>query len=193
MKRLFNPRLLSQSPRRNTRESFLTWALLLLLAFGLKLHYRLSDNDSVRWILLPTAVVVELYSGSSLHYVPGEGYFNQEHRYVINKSCAGINFLVTCLLMSGFCLFTTIHQTKYRLSGLLVCLLGAFVLTVFVNSFRIWNVILFQDWFQGLSGFSPDTLHLWLGMLIYCSFLLLYYILIQFLISTYCLKNEKVA
>jgi exosortase K len=76
-------------------------AAALALAFGLKLYYAHATADGLRFILAPTARLVELASGTRFTYEPGSGYLCRERMFLIEKPCAGINFLVAAIVMSS--------------------------------------------------------------------------------------------
>jgi exosortase K len=65
-----------------------------LIAWGLKRHYADASTDALSWILMPTAHLVALVTGVAFAAVPGEGYFSAERMFLIEKACAGVNFLV---------------------------------------------------------------------------------------------------
>jgi exosortase K len=77
-------------------------AAAVAIALGLKLHYAHASADELRWILAPTTWLVETLSGVRFTYEPGSGYLSREHMFLIEKPCAGVNFLVAAIVMSGF-------------------------------------------------------------------------------------------
>jgi len=67
-------------------------------ALALKLHYSTASADQLRWILAPTAALVELVSGASFEFESRAGYISRERGFLIANSCAGVNFLIAAFL-----------------------------------------------------------------------------------------------
>src|SRR6185503_20350792 len=72
---------------------------VLLCALGLKLYYSAASPDELRWILAPTAWLVETLSGRTFSFEAHAGYMSSDHTFLIAASCAGVNFLITSFLM----------------------------------------------------------------------------------------------
>ena len=80
-------------------------AVAVLIAWGLKRHYADARADDLAWILSPTARLVGVMTGTTFAPQPGEGYFSRERLFLIEKSCAGINFMIAAFGMLVFALF----------------------------------------------------------------------------------------
>ncbi len=70
-----------------------------LIAWGLKRHYADARADDLGWILSPTARLVGATPGATFVMQPGEGYFSRERLFLIEKSCAGVNFMIAAFAM----------------------------------------------------------------------------------------------
>ena len=77
----------------------------MLIAWGLKRHYADARADDLWWILSPTARLVGVMTGATVHAAVREGYFSRERLFLIEKSCAGINFMIAAFGMLVFALF----------------------------------------------------------------------------------------
>jgi len=116
--------------------------LLLLIAvavvvWGLKRHYSDSRADELRWILGPTARLVEVTTGTAFTVAPGEGYVSHERLFLIEKACAGINFMAAAF---GMLVLGLVHRARSAVSfgGVLaVSLIASYVAAVIVNAARI--------------------------------------------------------
>jgi exosortase K len=75
---------------------------IALAMYALKRHYSTADVEELRWILWPTSTLVALVTGSAFEFERGAGYLSREHFFVIEKSCAGLNFMIAALGMIGF-------------------------------------------------------------------------------------------
>jgi len=80
-------------------------ACALLIAWGLKRHYADARADDLGWILSPTARLVGLVTGTEFAVSPGEGYVSHERLFLIEKSCAGINFMIAAFGLVVIALF----------------------------------------------------------------------------------------
>ena len=148
-------------------------AVMALVIWGMKRHYADAQADDLWWILTPTTRVVGAMTGATFVPVPSEGHVSHERLFVIEKSCAGINFLVAAFAMLVLALF---HRVGSGLSGL--CVLGASLLTsygaaIFVNATRITIAMWLADRPYALSTFTSSQVHRLEGILVYFAGLVL--------------------
>ena len=146
----------------------------LLVAWALKQHYSNARADDLLWILTPTAQLVGAMTGSAFTLQPGEGYLSRERLFLIEKSCAGINFMVAAF---GMLVFTLFHRVRTIVSGssvLGVSLLAGFAAAVVVNAVRIAMAMWLAAHPIGLS-ISSAALHRLEGILVYFGGLMLLY------------------
>ena len=87
MKKTPNPLILAQ------------FAVVLAIALALKLFYANASVNDLRWILAPTACLVELVTGETFRFESYAGYMSGDHSFLIAAPCAGVNFLITAFLM----------------------------------------------------------------------------------------------
>ena len=86
--------------KRRYTWNWITQCLLVLVgAFALKLHYSTASADQLRWILAPTAALVELVSGATFEFESHAGYISRERGFLIANSCAGVNFLIAASMI----------------------------------------------------------------------------------------------
>jgi len=78
--------------------------VIVLAMWGLKRHYASAGVEDLRWILWPTGKLVALATGSPFEFERGAGYMSRPHLFLIEKSCAGLNFMIAALGMTGFAL-----------------------------------------------------------------------------------------
>ncbi|HEY2945462.1 MAG TPA: exosortase K [Vicinamibacteria bacterium] len=78
--------------------------MIVLAMWALKRHYASADVEDLRWILWPTGKLVSLAVGSPFEFEHGAGYLSRPHLFLIEKSCAGLNFMIAALGMTGFVL-----------------------------------------------------------------------------------------
>ena len=89
-------------------------AVAVLIAWGLKRHYADARADDLRWILTPTTQLVGVVTGATFTWQPGEGYFSRDRLFLIEKSCAGINFMIAAFGMLMFALFHRVGPARRR-------------------------------------------------------------------------------
>jgi exosortase K len=150
-------------------------AVMALVIWGMKRHYADARADDLWWILTPTARVVSATTGTAFVAVPSEGYVSHERLFVIEKSCAGINFLIAAF---GMLVIALLHRAGTGRSGLQVLgasLLVSYGAAVFVNAARITLAMWLADRPSALSVFTPAQVHRLEGIVVYFGGLVLLY------------------
>ncbi len=109
----------------------------MLAAYGLKLSYSRAAAEDLAWILGPTAQAVGWLRGETLTLSPGAGWMAPDGSYVIAPACAGVNFMILVLVVSVLGFAHRLRSPGQRLSWWAGSLLGAYVLTIAVNTLRI--------------------------------------------------------
>jgi exosortase K len=151
----------------------------LLLAWGLKRHYADARADDLGWILSPTARLVGVMTGQGFTLQRGEGYFSRDRLFLIEKSCAGINFMVAAF---GMLIFALLHRVGSGMSAarvLSVSLLAGYAAAVLVNAMRIAVAMWLATHPVALSAFSAADVHRVEGITVYFGGLVLLYELVQ--------------
>jgi len=154
-------------------------AVVALVAYGLKRHYADASTDALSWILTPTAHVVGLLTGVAFAAVPGEGYFSAERMFLIEKACAGVNFMIAAFAMVAFALLH--HARSFRGGAAVVglSLLASYVAAIVVNALRIviamWLAAQPMLW----TTLTAAEIHRLEGITVYFGGLLLLYSLVQ--------------
>lgn len=161
------------------KAKFCVVAVTALAIWGLKRHYADAQVDDLRWILTPTTRLVGAMTGTAFVAVPSEGYVSHERLFVIEKSCAGINFLVAGFGMLVFALFHRVRSVASGLRELGVGLLASYGAAVVANAVRITIAMSLADRRVALSGFSADQMHRLTGILVYFAGLWLLFEIVQ--------------
>jgi len=154
-------------------------AAAVLIAWGLKRHYADARADDLGWILSPTARVVGVMTGTTFALQPGEGYFSRDRLFLIEKSCAGINFMVAAF---GMLMLAVLHRVGSGMSAariLGVTLLASYSAAVLVNAVRIAIAMWLAAHPVALSAFSAADVHRFEGITVYFGGLVLLYELVQ--------------
>jgi exosortase K len=162
----------------------------LLIAWALKQHYSQARADDLLWVLTPTAQLVGAITGSPFTLQPGEGYLSRERLFLIEKSCAGVNFMLAAF---GMLVFTLFHRVRTVVSagGVLgVSLLAGYLAGVMVNAVRIAMAMWLAAHPVAL-GMSSAALHRLEGILVYFGGLMLLYETVQRLDRRAILRSRR--
>lgn len=154
-------------------------AVVALVAWGLKRHYADAGANDLRWILMPTARLVSVVTGTAFSAVPGEGYFSRERLFLIAKACAGINFMIAAFGMLGIAL---LHRARSIGAGAAVVafsLAASYAAAIVVNAVRIVIAMWLAEHPVSLASFSADDVHRLEGIVVYFAGLVLLYDLVQ--------------
>lgn len=184
--------------RNPTLKTILVYTLrsaaYLLPALGLavmiKYHYSRAGSEDLRWILWPTARLVELFSGIRFVEELHAGFINRSHRILIAPACAGVNFLIIVFGVAVIAGLQHIKKMALQFAWLLAALASAYVLTIFVNAVRITASIHSYEARLFSSRLDPARLHLLEGVLIYTFFLSLFYRIIE---AGLCRASRRIA
>ena len=150
-----------------------------LTAWGLKRHYADASPDDLLWILSPTTWLVGLTTGARFAFQPGEGYLSREHLFLIEKSCAGINFMIAAFGMLVWALLHRVRSagTSAQIFGM--SLLASYSAAVVVNAVRIAMAMWLAAHPSAWSAFSAADVHRFEGVAVYFGGLVLLYEAVQ--------------
>ena len=154
-------------------------AVAVLIAWGLKRHYADARADDLAWILSPTARVVGVMAGTTFAPEPGEGYLSRDRMFVIEKACAGINFMIAAFAMLMVALR---HRIRSPLSGacvLVVSLVASYSTAVLVNAGRIGLAMWLATHPVAVARLSAAEMHRLEGVVVYFGGLVLLYEVVQ--------------
>jgi exosortase K len=150
---------------------------VLVCALSFKSFYSAASADQLRWILAPTAALVELVSGAAFEFESHAGYLSSDRHFLIASSCAGVNFLITAFLMLS--LRKLLSETAKTISwGFIPAALTiAYLATIVANTVRISLALRMQKMPVEPGWLNPDQLHRLEGIMVYFGFLLLLFVI----------------
>jgi len=154
-------------------------AIVTLCAFALKQYYSTATANELRWILAPTAFIVELLSGRSFQFESYTGYMSSDHTFVIAVPCAGVNFLIMAFVMLAL---RRLWQQRFEGVSwhfLPISMATAYVTTVIANAIRICVALEIQRRSFEVSGLSANQLHRVEGIVVYFGFLMLLFLVME--------------
>ena len=142
-------------------------AVAVLVIWGMKRHYSDAGAEDLWWILSPTSRLVGAVTGTAFVEVPAEGFVSHERMFVIEKSCAGINFLVAAF---GMLIVALLHRVRSVAAGLwvfAVSLSAGYLAAIVVNATRITIAMWLADRSQTLSALTSAQVHRVEGIVVY--------------------------
>jgi exosortase K len=154
-------------------------AAAALIAWGMKRHYADARADDLLWMLTPTAQLVGVVTGATFTLQPGEGYFSRDNLFLIEKSCAGINFMIAAFAMLVFAFRHRVGSLVTAASVLGVSLLASYATAVVVNAVRIAISMWLAAHTAVLPTVSASDVHRFEGIVVYFGGLVLLYELAQ--------------
>ena len=155
------------------RDNLSYYVVAFLLYIILKLAYSIADLSALKWLIQPINFLFSLFTNSSWIFLENQGYFHEHYNMIINKSCAGGNFLIISFTML---LLLWVHRFKthiHKILFLLLAFITSYVFTIFVNTSRI--VILSKIESIQIIRQQLQWTHEAFGSFIYLFFLILMY------------------
>jgi exosortase K len=112
-------------------------AAAMLIAWGVKRHYAGAGPEDLTWILRPTTGLVSAVTGEHFSWQAGEGYVSSDRLFLIEKSCAGINFMIAAFGMLVIAFDHRARPVVPAFGVLAGSLLAAYSAAVTINAVRI--------------------------------------------------------
>ena len=150
-----------------------------IVAWALKHHYAQARADDLWWILTPTAQLAGVITATPFAMQPGEGYLSRDRLFLIEKSCAGVNFFIAAFGMLIVALLHRVASPPSAARLLVTTLMTAYVLAVVVNAVRIAIALSLAEHPIAASTLSAADVHRIEGILVYFGGLVLLYELAQ--------------
>lgn len=145
--------------------------ILTLLAISPALLFKWVQrgwsSDELRFLLYPVQWLVSVFTGQTSTYLAGEGY--QFTGFIIERSCAGINFLVICWCTLAYLSMQNQLSRSVKIKALLWSIPLCYGLCILANTFRILSALVLQR----MPGLHGPNVHEALGVVVYLSILLL--------------------
>lgn len=142
---------------------------MLAITYALKRHYSTATAEALQWILAPTAWLVETIFRAPFVFEQHVGYVNQELRFAIAPSCAGVNFMIIAICAASVGFVTYMRTLRAKLALLCVSTALAYLATLGVNATRIVIALLLQAHPLSIAGLSAAQIHHAEGIIVYFS------------------------
>jgi exosortase K len=150
-------------------------AVAVLLALALKQHYAAARVDDLWWMLAPTTKLVSAITGVPFTVQPGEGYFSRERLFLIEKSCAGINFMIAAFAMLVLTVLHRVDSGGAALRVLAMSVMASYTAAVATNTLRIAIAMGLAAHPAPLTALSAAGAHRIEGIVVYFGGLVLLY------------------
>lgn len=161
------------------RTKLVAAAAAALIAWALKRHYADASADDLWWILTPTAWLAGVITATPFAMQPGEGFLSRDRLFLIEKSCAGVNFIIAAFGMLMFALFHRVASPLSAARLLASSLVTAYLVAVTVNAVRIAIAMWLAAHPIARSTLSAAEVHRIEGIVVYFGGLVLLYELTQ--------------
>ena len=163
--------------KRLTWNRIAQWLVVVVCAFTLKQYYSTASADQLRWILAPTAALVELIGGTAFEFESHAGYMSADRGFLIAAPCAGINFLIAAFLMLSVRKLLRDRSKDIAWRYIPSAALIAYVVTLVANTTRISIALGLRRMPAEVNWLNPHQLHRFEGIFIYFGFLLLLFLI----------------
>ncbi len=161
---------------KNTPYYLVTIAIFLLLKVG----YTVADNSDISFLLKPIDKIVGVVTNSNSQHLSESGYYHEKLNIIIDKSCSGFNFWALCFMMLTFLVLKFFTKTRSKILVIPSVLAVTFFLTIGVNTSRILFSIFLQNVSTKFTGKTFSWLHQAEGVFVYLSFLILIYLVTEY-------------
>lgn len=146
-------------------------AAALAAGLALKQFYSGAAFEDLRWVLGPTAWLVERFTGAAFVAEAGRGYFSSQLRYEIVPACAGVNFMIVVFWSLACGLITACRTLGERFALVAASAAAAYAVTLLANAVRITLAIGLHEAGTSIGLMTPDRLHTAAGVAVYFIFL----------------------
>jgi len=151
---------------------YVTTTIVILISF---LWYQQAVNEQLRFLLTPTVLVSSLFTGLPFIWETDLGYTFLPLKIVIDRSCAGVRFLLLVWGMSVFLFLHHFHTWMAKMGAVVGFSLTAYCCTILANACRITGAIFLLRLTPHLPLLEKPAVHQAEGILFYLTFLIAYF------------------
>ena len=160
---------------KNILYYFIVAGLFILLKFG----FTLANTANLIFLLQPTSKFVGLLTGSSAVYLVDKGFYYDRLNIVIDKSCSGFNFWALGFLVFMSLAIKYFDKPLHKILAIPTVLIGAYLLTIFANTSRIFASIVVQHQTKHFLANQQPIIHETIGIVTNLTFLVTVYYLTE--------------
>ena len=163
----------------NSSRQIMQMVAVFLVAFIFKYHYSTASVNGLKWILAPTAFLVELVSGVPFVFESHAGYMKADNTFLIAASCSGVNFLIISFLVLAIGEIWRRRDGNIGWSFIPVSMIAAYLTTIVANTARIDLALRTRQMDLGSDWLNPEEIHRLEGIVVYFGFLLLLFVVVE--------------
>ena len=160
--------------RKLETKTIIQLGLVPFTAFALKSFYSTASVNDLRWILAPTASLVELITSTHFEFESQAGYMSSDHTFLIAASCSGVNFLIISFVMLTLAKISRSWPRNIEWRFFPIAMLVAYLTTLLANTTRIVAALSLQKLEIGWLG--REEIHRLEGIFVYFGFLFLLFV-----------------
>jgi exosortase K len=153
--------------------------LSLIFILSVNFLFRQLTTPDLKFILAPTATIVELFTGIDNVWIEGEGYKLIDYPIRIEKSCSGFIYLNMIILLSAIMYIRKWQSFKSKKAIVYLTPVFAYLFVIVVNSLRIITAIGLEKISDKHSWFPNVLLHELVGGFYFLLGLVLIYLIIE--------------
>jgi exosortase K len=147
--------------------------VVLLAAVTLKQYYSTANVNELRWVLAPTASLVQMITGERFTFEPFAGYMSADHSFLIAQSCSGVNFLISAFLLLALSKLWRCRHQKIGWVFIPFAAAASYISTIVANTARIATALHLRKMDTDWIWLNPDQLHRFEGIVVYFGCLML--------------------
>lgn len=155
--------------------NILYYSFAASIVFVLKFAYPLANAESLKFLLYPVSKILGIATGVKPVFLLEKGYLFEPLQIIVDKSCAGFNFWMICSLMLAFLSINYAKSAATKVFALLSAFLIAYFVTLFVNTARIFVLLITEDTLVTALNLSPSFVHEAIGIATNLTFLVSVY------------------
>lgn len=141
----------------------------------IKFFFSIARVNEIYYFIYPVSKLTDFITATSSNYILNQGFYNEHYHYIINKSCAGINFFLMAFCTVSFRIFLSFKK-KSLVYNCLISASIAYLTTIIANTSRIVCSIKWLSLSESDIPFHQST-----GVVIYLCFLISIYLLVDFI------------
>lgn len=172
-------KVVSGQRRRVHRLFLLSGGGLLLI---LKALYAMASLEQLRFLLAPVSAILGSLHHAPYVFVPDAGYRFPSLHMVIDASCAGGNFMLLCVAVTGLACYQDFKPKHYRWWVIPTLLLIGWLLAIVANVARINLILVTREFSTQFFWIKSVRFHEAQGIVVYLITLMAAFLFTRFLI-----------
>lgn len=143
--------------------------IIIALCIVLKIYYRIGPVEHFKILLYPVSLIVSLTTDTHFSFIAHTGYVNTTGMIVIGKICSGVNFFITCTLITLYHFFSVEISFVKAVGYFCLVILANYCLVILAGVSRISTALVFLKVTAGyaINQNIGDWIHYCIGIIIF--------------------------